>query len=174
MYEEINILRRNSYIYFIFSIYIKVIDVCPIYSVKILFNPGGLIMRITAQSNVDLSIQQNAKAKTVETAQDNEKSYVENVTLQKNVSESSSLNSTTQEAKFAREELEQAVDTMNELLENTHKASKFILHDGLNKYYVRLVDTETEEVIKEIPPERLLDAFYEMQKLAGMIVDEKV
>lgn len=131
-------------------------------------------MRITAQSNVDLSIQQSAKAKTVETAKANEKSYVENVTLQKNISESSSLNSTNQEAKFARSELEQAVDTMNELLENTHKASKFVLHDGLNKYYVRLVDTETEEVIKEIPPERLLDALYEMQKLAGMIVDEKV
>ena len=33
---------------------------------------------------------------------------------------------------------------------------------------------ETDEVIKEIPPERLLNAFYEMEKLAGMIVDEKI
>jgi flagellar protein FlaG len=75
---------------------------------------------------------------------------------------------------FSKEQLENAISTMNEFLDIQHKASKFVLHDGLDKYFVRLVDSETEEVIKEIPPERLLDAFYEMQKLAGMIVDEKI
>lgn len=74
----------------------------------------------------------------------------------------------------SKEKLEEAVASINEFLEVNHKASKFVLHDGLDKYYVRLVDAETEEVIKEIPPERLLNAFYEMQKLAGMIVDEKI
>lgn len=75
---------------------------------------------------------------------------------------------------ITKEKLEQAVDSINEFLEVSHTSSKFVLHDGLDKYYVRLVDAKTEEVIKEIPPERLLDAFYEMQKLAGMIVDEKI
>ena len=40
--------------------------------------------------------------------------------------------------------------------------------------FLQLVDTQTEEVVKEIPPKKLLDAFYEMQKLLGMIVDEKI
>lgn len=75
---------------------------------------------------------------------------------------------------ISREKLENAVNTMNDLLEVQHKASKFVFHEGLDKYYVKLVDSKTEEVIKEIPPERLLNAFYEMQKLAGMIVDEKI
>ena len=75
---------------------------------------------------------------------------------------------------LTKKTLEDAVSAINDFLEVDHKSSKFVLHDGLNKYYVRLVDAETEEVIKEIPPERLLDAFYEMQKLAGMIVDEKI
>lgn len=85
-----------------------------------------------------------------------------------------------QGAKFERtdtnqkEQLEQAVNMMNDLLDNQRKTSKFVFHEGLNKYYVKLVDSETEEIIKEIPSERLLDAFYEMQKLAGMIVDEKI
>ena len=74
----------------------------------------------------------------------------------------------------SKDKLLEAVDVMNDLLKVQHKESKFVLHDGLDKYFVRLVDADTEEVIKEIPPERLLDAFYEMQKLAGMIVDEKV
>lgn len=75
---------------------------------------------------------------------------------------------------ISKEKLQQAVDSVNEFFDVDKKSSKFVLHDGLGKYYVRLVDEETEEVIKEIPPERLLDAFYEMQKLAGMIVDEKI
>lgn len=73
-----------------------------------------------------------------------------------------------------KEKLQKAVDSINEFFEVDHKASKFVLHDGLDRYYVRLVDTDTDEVIKEIPPERLLDAFYEMQKLVGVIVDEKI
>lgn len=70
--------------------------------------------------------------------------------------------------------LEEAVTAINDFLEIEKKASKFVLHDGLDKYFVKLVDPETEEVIKEIPPESLLNAFYEMKKLAGMIVDEKI
>ena len=73
-----------------------------------------------------------------------------------------------------KEKLEEAVISINEFLNTQHKESKFVFHEGLDKYYVQLVDSETDEVIKEIPPEKLLNAFYEMQKLAGMIVDEKI
>ena len=70
--------------------------------------------------------------------------------------------------------LKEAVTAVNDFLKAENKTSKFVLHDGLDKYYVRLVDRKTNEVIKEIPPESLLNAFYEMKKLAGMIVDEKI
>lgn len=69
--------------------------------------------------------------------------------------------------------LHQAVDTLNEFFEIDNKNLKFIFHEGLEKYYVQLVDSKTEEVVKEIPSKKLLDAFYEMQKLVGMIIDEK-
>lgn len=74
----------------------------------------------------------------------------------------------------AKVTLEEAVESINDFLKAENKASKFVLHDGLDKYYVRLVDSQTNEVLKEIPPESLLNAFYEMKKLAGMIVDEKI
>lgn len=75
---------------------------------------------------------------------------------------------------ISKEKLQHAVDTINEFLQINHNASKFVLHDGLDRYFVQVVDTKTEEVVKEIPPKKLLDAFYEMQKLLGMIVDEKI
>ncbi len=74
----------------------------------------------------------------------------------------------------SKEKLQNVVDTVNEFLQINHNASKFVLHDGLDRYFVQVVDTQTEEVVKEIPPKKLLDAYYEMQKLLGMIVDEKI
>lgn len=70
--------------------------------------------------------------------------------------------------------VQDAVDKMNEMLVVNNSASRFMYHEGLERYYVTVVDSKTEEVVKEIPPKKLLDAFYEMQKMLGMIVDEKI
>jgi len=78
-----------------------------------------------------------------------------------------------EDQEISKEKLQQAVETVNEFLQINHSSSKFVLHEGLERYFVQVVDAETEEVVKEIPPRKLLDAFYEMQKLLGMIVDEK-
>ncbi|WP_339263847.1 flagellar protein FlaG [Solibacillus sp. FSL W7-1472] len=73
-----------------------------------------------------------------------------------------------------KSKVKEAVDTMNEMLDVNNSTSKFIFHEGLERYYVTVVNRDTEEVVKEIPPKKLLDAFYEMQKMLGMIVDEKI
>jgi flagellar protein FlaG len=70
--------------------------------------------------------------------------------------------------------VQEAVTKMNEMLDVNNSTSKFMYHEGLERYYVTVVDRESEEVVKEIPPKKLLDAFYEMQKMLGMIVDEKI
>lgn len=73
-----------------------------------------------------------------------------------------------------KEKVQDVVNKMNEMLEVTNNTSKFMYHEGLDRYYVTIVDRETEEVVKEVPPKRLLDSYYEMQKMLGMIVDEKI
>lgn len=64
-----------------------------------------------------------------------------------------------------------AVNKLNEFMEHTQRNSKFIFHGDLERYYVEVIDAQTQEVVKEIPPKELLDAYYEMQKLAGKIFD---
>lgn len=64
-----------------------------------------------------------------------------------------------------------AVNKLNEFMEYSQKSSKFIFHKDLERYYVEVVDAQSQEVVKEVPPEALLDAYYEMQKLAGKIFD---
>lgn len=64
-----------------------------------------------------------------------------------------------------------AVNKLNEFMEYSQKNSKFVFHKELDRYYVEVVDAKTQEVIKEIPPKELLDAYYEMQKLVGKMFD---
>jgi len=73
-----------------------------------------------------------------------------------------------------KEKVQKAVDALNEFMTTQNRSSKFVMHDGLDRYYVEVVDAETDEVIREVPPRKLLDAFYSMQKFLGMIVDEKI
>ena len=81
---------------------------------------------------------------------------------------------TGEEKEISKEKLQQAVDTMNNVLEANNNAAKFVYHEGLERFYVTVVNKETDQVVKEIPPKKLLDAFYEMQKMLGLIVDEKI
>ncbi len=81
---------------------------------------------------------------------------------------------TTSNVDETKEKVQEVVGKMNKMLEVHNNSSKFVYHEGLERYYVTVVDRETEEVVKEIPPKRLLDAFYEMQKMLGMIVDKKI
>jgi len=127
-------------------------------------------MRIASQNSAEFSSQQSVTSKK-SASEANVK--IETAT-KATVVESNSIQVTDADKDSVKEKLTAAVETLNEVLETTNKASKFVLHEGLNKYFVQLVDSKTEEVIKEIPPQKLLDAFYEMQKMAGMIVDEKI
>lgn len=67
--------------------------------------------------------------------------------------------------------IQTAVNKLNEFMEYSQRNSKFIFHQDLERYYVEVVDAQSQEVIKEVPPKELLDAYYEMQKLAGKIFD---
>jgi flagellar protein FlaG len=74
----------------------------------------------------------------------------------------------------SKEELQAAVDSTNKLLfKNNITNLKFELHEGTGKMMVKVVDTSTDEVIKEIPSEKLLDYEAGMEKLVGKIINER-
>ena len=79
-----------------------------------------------------------------------------------------------EDSQVTKIQVKDVVDKMNAMLEVNQSSSKFIYHEGLERYYVTVVNKDTDEVVKEIPPKKLLDAFYEMQKMLGMIVDKKI
>ncbi|MHA6252363.1 flagellar protein FlaG [Oceanobacillus sp. CAU 1775] len=78
------------------------------------------------------------------------------------------------DVKIRKEDLFDAIEKMNDFLEPTRRNLKFELHDKLNKYYVSVVDSETDEIIKEIPPKKFLDMYAAMAEFMGLLVDQKI
>lgn len=73
-----------------------------------------------------------------------------------------------------KEKLEEVVKGLNEFLQPSHTSIKFELHDELQEYYVQVIDERTNEVIREIPPKKLLDIYAAMMEFVGLIVDKKI
>jgi flagellar protein FlaG len=73
-----------------------------------------------------------------------------------------------------KEKLEEVVKGINEFLQPSHTSLKFELHDELKEYYVQIIDERTKEVIREIPPKKLLDIYATMMQFVGLIVDKKI
>ncbi|CDF58027.1 flagellar protein FlaG [Thermobrachium celere] len=71
-----------------------------------------------------------------------------------------------------KNQLVDAVEKANKIFsESTHL--KFEIHEKTNDVIVKIVNDDTGEVIKEIPPKKILDMVAKMCELAGVIVDEK-
>ena len=68
--------------------------------------------------------------------------------------------------------IKQVVSDINRKL-NNNTIAKFGYHEDTNRVTIKIVDKDTEDVIKEIPPEKTLDLIAKAWELAGILVDEK-
>lgn len=75
---------------------------------------------------------------------------------------------------WKEEDLTSQIDAMNKLVEMKFTSIQFEQHDKLDRTIVRVIDRETEEVIKEIPPKEFLDMISSILEFAGIIIDEKI
>lgn len=69
------------------------------------------------------------------------------------------------------EAIKKAVDELNKKMYNSEAV--FGIHEGTNRVTIKLVDKNTKETIKELPPEKTLDMIARVWEMAGMLVDEK-
>jgi len=126
-------------------------------------------MRVTAQTQTkDVAVVSQPK---LETVVDVSKANMAEDSLKQIMQAEQKAN---EKESIPKEKVQKAIDALNEFMTLQNHNSKFVMHEGLERYFVQVVDSETEEVIREIPPRKLLDAFYTMQKFVGMIVDEKI
>ena len=69
------------------------------------------------------------------------------------------------------EKVKKAVTELNKNMSNS--VAQFGIHEGTNRITIKIVDKDTKEVIKELPPEKTLDMIAKAWELAGIMVDER-
>jgi flagellar protein FlaG len=73
------------------------------------------------------------------------------------------------------DEVKAAINQANKRAKSVfgHANAEFSYHEATKRISVKIVDKDTNEVIREIPPEKTLDMISKMWELAGIVVDEK-
>lgn len=69
------------------------------------------------------------------------------------------------------EQIKRAVEQLNKKM--SHSSAVFGIHEETNRVTIKIIDKETKEVIKELPPEKTLDMIAKVWEMAGILVDER-
>lgn len=116
-------------------------------------------------SNIDIE-KQNINNKEKIKNQD----MINNVYADKDIEKN---NSTVKENSISKETLDKLVTEVNHKYKLANKEFSYDIHEKTNRVTVKIKDSETGEVIKEIPSEESLDLAAKIMEMAGLLVDEK-
>ena len=69
--------------------------------------------------------------------------------------------------------MKNAIDKVNDKMRPTKTKCEFSYHEETKRVSIKVIDEETEEVIRGIPPEETLEMITKAWELAGLLVDER-
>lgn len=75
---------------------------------------------------------------------------------------------------FGDEQLIKAIDKAVKALQGPTTTLEMSVHEKTHQILVKVLNKETGELIREIPPEKTLDLVANMMEIAGILIDEKV
>ncbi|HEC74364.1 MAG TPA: flagellar protein FlaG [Methylophaga aminisulfidivorans] len=71
------------------------------------------------------------------------------------------------------EALREKVAQLNDYMQNLNRNLQFTVDDQSGDTVVRVVDSETEEVVRQIPSEEILEARHAAEKYRGILLETK-
>lgn len=74
---------------------------------------------------------------------------------------------------MTREEIESALEEFEEMTRFIDKGFEFNIHEELDRIWVEVIDRKNDEVVREIPPERILDVLAGLKDVVGLLVDKE-
>ena len=126
-------------------------------------------------STAEIKTEVKPKVEATEQLQVSEKIAKNTVSIDTKASgdrEDESQNQASKETLAQKQDrIKKAVDEINKKANNSEAI--FGIHEETNRVTIKLVDKDTKEVIKELPPERTLDMIAKVWEMAGLLVDEK-
>lgn len=75
------------------------------------------------------------------------------------------------------EKNEKAIEELNkaiQAIQGPQRTLEFSVHKDTHAVMIKVLNKDTGEIIREVPPEKLLDVAAKMMEFAGLIVDKKI
>jgi len=66
-----------------------------------------------------------------------------------------------------------AIDRINKFLSGINRRFEYSIHEKTKEVIIKVINSDTNEVVREIPPEKILDMIAKIWEMAGLIVDER-
>ena len=66
-----------------------------------------------------------------------------------------------------------AIEKANKAISGGNRRFEFSIHSKTKQIMVKVLDSDTGEIIREIPPEKTLDMVAKLWEMAGITVDER-
>lgn len=87
----------------------------------------------------------------------------------------SSNNSETDKKPFAnpQKQIQSEISKANSQLKIRNTKCEFKYYDDINRVAIKVLDSETNEIIREIPPEDAIELIQKLWEFAGLLYDEK-
>ncbi|MBW1824252.1 MAG: flagellar protein FlaG, partial [Deltaproteobacteria bacterium] len=76
--------------------------------------------------------------------------------------------------KPSREAVEKALVKANEMAKSLSRKLNFFYDDRIDKVVVKVMEGDTEKVIRQIPPEEMIRLSVKMDDLLGMLINQDV
>ncbi|MCX7748487.1 MAG: flagellar protein FlaG [Clostridia bacterium] len=89
----------------------------------------------------------------------------------KNLSQISSYEK--KELPIAEKVVIDAIERANKAIMGANRKFEFSIHEKTKQIMIKVIDSDTNEIIREIPPEKTLDMVAKMWEMAGIVVDER-
>lgn len=74
---------------------------------------------------------------------------------------------------FTKEELAAVAADLSDFMQSLNTHIEFSIHEKSGRMMVKVVDTKTQDVLKEFPPEKLLDTIGAIREYVGVLLDKK-
>lgn len=79
-----------------------------------------------------------------------------------------------QKGNITEEQLKQAVDQLNSSMRNYNTELRFKMDQESREMQVSVINSETDEVLRKIPPDQILNIVAHVKEMLGLIVNEIV
>lgn len=70
-------------------------------------------------------------------------------------------------------DIKKAVKKLNNFLQDEGTHAEYSIHKELHRLMIKIIDNDTNKVILEVPPKKIVDMVAKMCELAGVLVDKK-